>query len=85
MTNESKCVFLNISAASVLSKWVGDSERYVKILFAVARALEPAIIFLDEIDALLAARKDEGSGNNVTRRVLTQFLSELDGVSHFLK
>ncbi|VDM00868.1 unnamed protein product [Schistocephalus solidus] len=78
VATESKCVFLNISAASILSKWVGDSERYVKVLFAVARALEPAIIFLDEVDALLIARKEDS--NNVGRRVLTQFLTEVDGV-----
>ncbi|KAL7061417.1 hypothetical protein AAHC03_0302 [Spirometra sp. Aus1] len=77
VATESKCVFLNISAASILSKWVGDSEKYVKVLFAVARALEPAIIFLDEVDALLIARKEDN--NNVGRRVLTQFLAEVDG------
>ncbi|VDD74442.1 unnamed protein product [Mesocestoides corti] len=81
VANESKCVFLNISAASVLSKWVGESERFVKTLFAVARALEPSIIFLDEVDALLVTRNaGVSSGSHVTQRVLTQFLAELDGV-----
>ncbi len=83
MANESKCVFLNISAASILSKWVGESEKYVKVLFAVARALAPSIIFLDEIDALLLERSEGSSSgcSSAARRVLTQFLCELDGVS----
>lgn len=79
VSSESNCIFFNISAASLLSKWVGESENTVKALFAVAREVSPSIIFLDEVDSLLAARRADG-GHEVSRRVLTQILAEMDGV-----
>ncbi|KAF6769329.1 hypothetical protein AHF37_11867 [Paragonimus kellicotti] len=77
---ESNCVFFNISAASLLSKWVGESENLVRTLFDIARHTQPSIIFLDEVDSLLTARRSDNS-HEVSRRVLTQLLSEMDGVS----
>ncbi|KAF5401230.1 hypothetical protein PHET_04832 [Paragonimus heterotremus] len=76
---ESNCVFFNISAASLLSKWVGESENLVRTLFVIARHTQPSIIFLDEVDSLLTARRSDNS-HEVSRRVLTQLLSEMDGV-----
>ncbi|KAF7255947.1 hypothetical protein EG68_07270 [Paragonimus skrjabini miyazakii] len=76
---ESNCVFFNISAASLLSKWVGESENLVRTLFIIARHTQPSIIFLDEVDSLLTARRSDNS-HEVSRRVLTQLLSEMDGV-----
>ncbi|TGZ68111.1 hypothetical protein CRM22_004447 [Opisthorchis felineus] len=78
VSSESNCIFFNISAASLLSKWVGESENTVRALFAVAREVSPSIIFLDEVDSLLATRRADG--HEVSRRVLTQLLAEMDGV-----
>lgn len=77
VASESKCVFFNISAASLMSKWVGESEKMVRALFTMARELQPCIIFMDEIDSLLSARKSDDK--DVTRRVLNEFLQEFDG------
>lgn len=75
---ESNATFFNISAASLTSKYVGDGEKLVRALFAVARELQPSIIFIDEIDSLLCERR-EGE-HDASRRLKTEFLIEFDGV-----
>ena len=55
-----KATFFSISASSLTSKWIGEGEKMVRALFAVAAALQPAVIFIDEIDSLLSARKSDG-------------------------
>ncbi|XP_058657017.1 spastin isoform X3 [Ammospiza nelsoni] len=75
---ESNATFFSISAASLTSKYVGEGEKLVRALFAVARELQPSIIFIDEVDSLLCERR-EGE-HDASRRLKTEFLIEFDGV-----
>ncbi|XP_076022225.1 spastin [Genypterus blacodes] len=75
---ESNATFFNISAASLTSKYLGEGEKLVRALFAVARELEPSVIFIDEVDSLLCERR-EGE-HDASRRLKTEFLVEFDGV-----
>ncbi|XP_052266375.1 fidgetin-like protein 1 isoform X2 [Dreissena polymorpha] len=76
---QSKSTFFCISASSLTSKWVGEGEKMVRALFAVARARQPAVVFIDEIDSLLTQRTD--GENEASRRIKTEFLVQLDGAS----
>ncbi|MFL5955055.1 MAG: AAA family ATPase [Gaiellaceae bacterium] len=75
---QARCSFFPVSAADVTSKWAGESEQSIKRLFERARAAAPAIVFLDEIDALGAARgENDDAGYD---RQLNQLLQEMDGL-----
>jgi transitional endoplasmic reticulum ATPase len=74
---EINATFFRISAADILSKWVGEAEQNVKKLFDAAAGEERAIIFIDEIEALIPARRDEGS--SVMQRVVPQILQAMEG------
>lgn len=70
--------FFDVKLGGLLSKWHGESSKRISALFEVAREMTPAVIFLDEIDALTQARG--GSSDTTSRRVLNTLLAELDGL-----
>ncbi len=72
--------FISIKGPELLSKWVGESEKGVREIFRKARQAAPCIIFLDEIDALVPRRGSSGSGSHVTENVVSQILTEIDGL-----
>jgi transitional endoplasmic reticulum ATPase len=77
-TSESN--FISIKGPELLSKWVGESEKGVREVFRKARQAAPCIIFLDELDSLAPSRGSGGSDSNVTERVVSQLLTEIDGL-----
>ena len=79
VAKESEANFIQVKGPSLLSMWVGESEKGVRKIFERARQVAPCIIFFDEIDAL-AGRRGMEHGNKVTERVLNQILAEMDGI-----
>ncbi|CAI2313300.1 unnamed protein product [Caenorhabditis sp. 36 PRJEB53466] len=79
LANEAKMNFLAVKGPELFSKWVGDSEKAIRDLFARARQVAPTIVFFDEIDAVGSSRGSEKS-SGVSDRVLAQLLTELDGL-----
>merc|ERR1719239_1348038 len=79
IASQSGSTFFSISASSLTSKWVGEGEKMVRALFAVAKVHEPSVIFIDEIDSLLTARSE--SDHESSRRIKTEFLVQLDGAN----
>ena len=77
-TSESN--FISIKGPELLSKWVGESEKGVREVFRKARQAAPCIIFLDELDSLAPSRGSGSSDSNVTERVVSQLLTEIDGL-----
>jgi vacuolar protein-sorting-associated protein 4 len=76
---EVNATFFNVSAANIVSKWLGESEKLVKMLFQKARSTQPAIIFIDELDSIGVARSGDDVGGE--RRLKTQLLTELQGLA----
>jgi len=72
--------FISIKGPELLSKWVGESEKGVREIFRKARQAAPCIIFLDEVDALVPRRGSGGSDSHVTENVVSQILTEIDGL-----
>ncbi len=78
--NESEANFISIKGPELLSKWVGESEKGVREVFRKARQAAPCIIFFDEIDAIAPVRGGDFGNSHVTERVISQLLTELDGL-----
>jgi SpoVK/Ycf46/Vps4 family AAA+-type ATPase len=72
VATECKSTFFSISASTLMSKFVGDSERLMRTLFGLATVYSPSIIFIDEIDSMLTKRSSDE--NEAARRVKTEFL-----------
>jgi transitional endoplasmic reticulum ATPase len=80
VANESECNFIAVKGPELLSKWVGESEKGVREIFRKARQASPSIIFFDEIDALVPRRGTFQGSSHVTESVVSQILTELDGM-----
>jgi len=80
-TEANKSTFISVTSSELVSKWQGESEKMVKELFNLARERRPCIIFLDEVDALVSAR-GQGGESESSRRVKTQFLTQIQGMGN---
>lgn len=79
VATESGFNFFNISASALTSKYVGDGEKLVRALFSVARARQPSVVFIDEVDSILSSRG--ANEHEASRRLKTEFMVQLEGVS----
>ncbi|MEM0493652.1 MAG: CDC48 family AAA ATPase [Thermofilum sp.] len=80
VATESEANFVSIKGPEVYSKWVGESERAIRELFRKARQVAPSVVFIDEIDALAPVRGLVTADSGVTERVVSQLLTEMDGL-----
>ena len=79
VANESGANFISVKGPELLSMWVGESEKHIRDVFRRAKQVAPAIIFFDEIDALVP-RRGMNQGDNVSERVVSQLLAEISGL-----
>lgn len=77
---ESEANFISLKGPEILSKWVGEAEQGIREIFKKARQLAPSIVFLDEVEALAPVRSMSGADSGVMERVLSQLLTEIDGI-----
>ncbi len=80
VATESQSNFISVKGPELLSKWVGESERAVREVFRKARQSAPSVIFFDEIDALAPRRGIYTGDSGVSERVISQLLTEMDGL-----
>lgn len=80
VATESEANFISVKGPELLSKWVGESEKAIREVFRKARTAAPAIIFFDEIDAIAPTRGRSAGDSHVTERVISQLLTEMDGL-----
>src|SRR5213596_2096067 len=80
VAHESESNFISVKGPELLNKFVGESEKAVREVFRKARQASPCIIFFDEIDSVAPTRGSSGGDSHVTERVISQFLTERDGL-----
>eukprot|EP00866_Antonospora_locustae_P001712 jgi/Antlo1/1712/1570 len=78
VSNMSHCNFISVRGPELISKYVGDSEKEIRLLFERARALSPCVVFFDEIDSICSKRTSNSFGNRIVNQVLTL----LDGLEN---
>jgi vacuolar protein-sorting-associated protein 4 len=78
-TEANNSTFFLISSSDLMSKWLGESEKFVRNLFELRRLNKPSIIFIDEVDSLCSSCSDNESES--ARRVKTEFLVQMQGVN----
>jgi len=79
VATESEANFISIKGPEVMSKWVGESEKAVRMIFKKAKQVAPCIVFLDELDAI-AHRRGTDNDSGVSERVVNQLLTSMDGL-----
>jgi len=80
VANESESNFISVKGPELLSKWVGESEKGVREVFSKARENAPTVVFFDELDAIAGERGQRMGDSGVSERVVSQLLTELDGL-----
>jgi SpoVK/Ycf46/Vps4 family AAA+-type ATPase len=79
VANEAGASFMNISMSTIVSKWYGEAEKSIRAVFSLAAKIAPAIIFVDEVDSMLATR-ERSNENEVSRRIKNEFMTHWDGL-----
>ncbi|RCV18908.1 hypothetical protein SETIT_3G340700v2 [Setaria italica] len=79
VATEAGANFINVSVSSIMSKWLGEAEKYVKAIFSLASKISPAVIFVDEVDSLLAKR-ESAVEHEAMRKMKNEFMVNWDGL-----
>jgi len=80
IATESGVNFISVKGPSLMSKYVGESEKAIREVFKIAKQASPTILFFDEIDSVVPRRGSSSTDAHVTERVISQFLTEMDGI-----
>jgi len=80
VATESEANFISVKGPEIFSKWVGESEKAIREIFRKARTAAPAIIFFDELDSIIPRRGAGYSDSGASERVISQLLTEMDGI-----